>query len=434
MLYYVLIFLSFMQSVMGFTLISSSVMLFKEPIKKRVSMGLSLMFFGICLLSYLLFTSGAASVERFAILFILAIEVLWYLICSGDRFFVSLFSFLTFVNIYVSIGFIGDTLASGLEGNVFVGVLILIRASIFLVLTPLLSKYVRPRFRSLVKTLDKEWKKAILVPLMFLVIQISVLYYPQAYWNWPSNAWSRIIIAMVYLLFLAVYSLLYIQASAIVEKYDLEKRQLLMAQQEKLWEAELSRQRATATLAAQQRHDLHHHNAVIMGLLQGGELEDIKAYLKSFDSAVDVQNSTAYCVHPIVNSIMNHYAGRANQEDIKTSFEVNVPANIGIENIDLTCVLGNVLENALEGCLRLPKENEKVISVKVKSLDHRLRVRVENTCDTEIQFDGELPMTHKMGGGTGTKSIVYTAERYDGTAGFTLVDNKFIAQIVLNEK
>lgn len=434
MLYIVLVFLSFFQSVVGFTLMTSSVMLFKEPIKRRIAMGLGVMIFGIILLSFTLYARGAAPVERVAILVILVIQLSWYLICSKDRFFVSLFSFLTFVNIYVSISYISDNLAISFDGNAFVGARIVIRTLIYLVILPLLFKYVRVRFRNLVDTLDKEWRAATLVPLFFMWMQIMVLYYPAPYWHWTSGAWSRVIIVAVYMLFLAVYYLLYIQASAIVEKYALEKKQLLIAQQEKLWESELIRQKAEANLANQQRHDMHHHNAVIIDLLQNGDTEQLKAYMKSVDAALDAHNTNSFCSNPIANSIFNLYARRAEEEGIKTTFHVSVPKVIGIDNIDLTCVLGNALENALEGCLRLPKDVEREINVIVKFLDNRLRIQVENTCATDIVFDGEMPITQKQGGGTGTKSILYTAERYDGTAGFSAIDGNFITQIVLNGK
>jgi hypothetical protein len=405
---------------------------FKDPVKKRIMTGFFVMLCGISLLSYTLFTRGSDSVDSFAILVILVIELSWFLICSDDRFFVSLFSFLTFVNIYVSISYISDNLALNLDGSAFVGARIFIRMVIYIVILPLLFKFVRARFRRLVETLDKEWRAAILVPLLFLFMQSMVLYYPAPYWYWTNDSWSRVIIITVYMLFLAVYYLLYIQASAIVEKYALEKRQLLMAQQEKLWESELIRQKATATLAFQQRHDMHHHNAVIMGLIQSGDMSNLKSYMMSFEAALDTHHVNTFCLNPIANSIINVYAGRAEEENIKTEFYVNVPEGIGIDNIDLTCVLGNALENALEGCLRLPEDEEKEIIVTIKYFDSRLRVQVENTCRTDIIFEGELPVTQKVGGGTGTKSIIYTAERYDGTAGFTVMNGKFITQIVLN--
>jgi len=100
MLYNVLLFISFFQSVIGFTLMSSSLMLFKKPVKRRIITGFTVMLCGICILSYLIFMQGTDFVSSIAILFILGIELSWFLICSDDPFFVSLFSFLTFVNIY----------------------------------------------------------------------------------------------------------------------------------------------------------------------------------------------------------------------------------------------------------------------------------------------------------------------------------------------
>jgi len=431
-MYNMLVFLSFLESVIGFTLMSSSVMQFKTPIKVRIVTGLAIMILGISLLSYTLATQGSNSVDRYAVLVILVIELSWYLICSGDRFFVSLFTFLTFVNIYVSISYISDTLAFDLDGSLFVGARILIRLAIYLVILPLLFKFVRPYFRRLVDSLNKEWRAATLVPLMFLVMQIMVLYYPEPYWYRDIDHWSRFIIATAYLLFLAVYYILNIQSSAIVEKYAIEKRQMLMAQQEKLWESELARQKATAALLYQQRHDMHHHNAVIAEMLKNQELDRLKSYMESVDATLDLHNTNYFCTNPIANSIFNVYARRAEAEGIKIIFRVSVPESIGIDNVDLTCVLGNALENALEGCLRLPEKDEGEITVTAKFIDDRLRVQVENPCRTDISFEGELPVTQKQGGGTGTKSILYTAERYDGTAGFSVTEGKFICQIVLN--
>lgn len=434
MLYNTLLFLSFLQSVIGFTVMTSSVMLFKNPIKRRIVTGLAAMILGISILSFTLFTRGIDAVDRFPILVILLIEVSWFLICSGDRFFVSLFSFLTFVNIYVSISYTSDAIALNFESGDFVGTHMLLRLLIYLVIIPLLFKYVRTPFRMLVDTLDKEWRAATLVPLLFLLMQSLILYYPEPYWYWANDTWSRIIMVTVYLLFLAVYFLLYIQSNAIAEKYALEKRHLLMAQQEKLWESELIRQKAETTLANQQRHDMHHHNDAIMGLLQSGDLDTLKDYLVRYDEALEARRIAVFCLHPIANSLLNHYASQAEKENIKMTFHVSVPERIGIDHIDLTCVLGNALENALEGCQQQPADEEREIMITAKYFDKRLRLKIENTCRTDIAFDGELPVSHKQGGGTGTKSILYTAERYDGTAGFSTVNGRFTTQVVLNGK
>ena len=427
-----LVFLSFLQSVIGFILMSSSVISFRKPYKTRIVIGLLVMLSGISLLSYALYIEAFDVVNNSAIFIILAIQLLWFLICSDDSFFVSLFSFLTFVNIYVSISYISDNLAVNVEGSAFIIQRIIIRMVIYAIILPLLFKFVGIRFRRLVETLDREWRAATLVPLMFLIMQTMVLYYPDPYWHWGDTSWSRFIIATVYILFLAVYYLLYVQANSIAEKYALEKRQLLMAQQDKLWESELTRQKEATSLAFQQKHDMHHHNTVIMKLLQNSQIEELKVYMDEFDTKFTVHNHYFYCSNPIANSIFNEYASRAERKGIKINFHVSIPRDIGIDNVDITCILGNALENAVEGCLRLPKDVEKEISVTAKFIDNRLRIQVENTCLTDIMFEDDLPVTQKRGGGTGTKSIIYTSESYDGTAGFSVSDGKFITQIVLN--
>lgn len=429
-----LIFISFLQSVIGFALMSSALMRFKEPIKKRIVMGLSVMTLGIIYLWYILFTKGTDSVDHFAIIVILIIQLVWFLICADDNFFVSLFSFLTFVNIYISINYIGDTLAFSQSGSSFVIELIIIRTIIYIIIVPLLFKFIRPKFRGLVDALDKEWIIAGLMPLTFLLWQIILLYYPEPYWRGNRTIWDQYSIGVAYILFLLVYYQVYIQANAIVEKHALEKRQILMMQQEKLWESELARQKATSELIYQQRHDMRHHNIVIMGMLQSGKVEELKSYMKDFDAALEVTKTNVFCSNPIVNSILNLYVSKAETEHINMTVNAIIPENIGIDNIDLTCVLGNALENALEGCLRMSKYEEKHINFTSKFVDNRLRVQVENTCRNDIVFENDMPITQKKGGGTGTKSILYTVERYDGMVGFSIKDGKFVTQIVLNAR
>lgn len=425
-------FFSFIEAIAGMSLMTASVMCFREPVKKHVTIALILMIILISFFFGAIMKYGVDMVEVFSIMLICAVLSVWFFICSKDSFFVTVFNFLTFANIYGFASYTSDNLVIHNSGAIYMTEYIIIRAVIFAIIVLLLFKYVRPQFRRLAEALFNEWRAAIFVPLLFLVLQVLLLYYPEQYWNWEENSLNRYIIAIVYLLFLAVYNLLYIQANVIVEKYLLEKRDLMVSQQNKLWESELARQKTSVAVASQQRHDMRHHNAVIVGMLQSGNLEGLKDYMCSFDAALDENNADAFCTNPVVNSILNIYAKKAMESCIKMTYRVSVPESISIDNVDLTCVFGNVLENAMEGCLRLQKDDEKEIIVTAKFIDYRLRIQVENTCCNDIVFDGELPVTKKKGGGTGTKSIIYTAERYDGTAGFSVSNGKFIAQIVLN--
>lgn len=430
----VLLVFSFVESIFGAALTAASTMRFREPFKKRVAAGLAVMLCGIIILCAILFTRGVNSMDNVAIFFVLVIILAWFLICSDDTFFVSVFNFLTCVNIYVPITYISSSLGRNLSGVEYLIVYNITRTILYVAIIPFLFKFIRPRFRRLVDALDREWRAATLVPLIFLILQVILVYYPVPYWEWNSSNWNENVIIIVYVLFLAVYYLLYIQASGIVEKYALENRQLLVVQQDKLWESELARQKADVSLANQQRHDMHHHNAVITAMLKAGNLDELEAYMQGIDAALDMYESTIYCKNPIVNSICNAYAKKAEEEKIKIQFHTVVPEQTEIDNIDLTCIFGNALENAIEGCLRLPEEAVREITVTAKYIDERLRIQVENSCRDDIVFENELPKTQKKSGGTGIRSIIYTAELYDGTSSFSVSDGRFIAQIVLNSR
>ncbi|MDF3002892.1 MAG: hypothetical protein K0Q48_3011 [Bacillota bacterium] len=430
MLYPIIIFISFLEAAACFILLSASTIKFKEPRRKQMTAGVAVMLFFACFYIWIFFGLGIDAAQSFGILIILFSTISWFLICSGDHFFVSLFNYLTYINIFLLINCVSDTLSIHYAGLEYQLEYMVIRGLIYGMLVPLFFKFVRPRFRKLVSELNWEWRVNIIVPFIFLILQVFLLYFPEMYWF--RERYNSYLIIIVYVLFFAVYYMLYIQAAAIIEKYASEKRGLLMAQQNKLWEAELAGQKAAVAQAARQHHDMRHHNAVITNLLVSNDIDGLKNYMRRYDASLDEHMMTVYCSNPTVNSILSAYFIRAKQANIEVEISAAIPETVGIDPIDLTGVFANALENAIEGCLRLPEIAARHITVIVKYIDDRLRIQIENSCQDEIVFEDDLPLTQKKGGGTGTRSIVYTAEKYDGMVGFSVKDGKFYTQIVLN--
>jgi len=427
----ILVFIIFSESVAGFVLLATSFMKLREPKRKRVITALCFLLFYATVFLGVYFGLGIPTAEKLTIPINILMMSTWFIICSGDRFFVSLFIYLTQFNIFIAINCISDACAKtnwlGIKYSIqYLCIRGLIQTAVIL----LLFKFVRPRFRRLVDALDGEWKIMTLVPLAFLVLQIFLLYYPIMHWHRPSYNWYMIIATFV--LFFVVYYVIAIQATALMEKHALEERELLMAQQNKLWELQLSRQKAAVIEADRKHHDMRHHSAVIMDMLGSNNLADLKDYMQSYNANIDEYIVTTYCSNPTVNSILNAYSQRAIKENIIVDIRTAVPETIGIDSVDLTGVFANAFENAIEGCMWLPKGEKRQIIVTAKYINDRLRIQVENTCKSNIGFNEGLPVTEKKGGGTGTKSIVYTAEKYDGMAGFSVKEGKFYTQIVLN--
>lgn len=433
MLYYALLFIGFLEAIGCFVLMTTSTMKMREPVRKNVMIALSLMLLMISLFFAGILVFSVSTMEFFAIAITLVISGTWYFFCSADPFFVSLFQFLTFLNIYIAVGYISDRLTLDTDRLTYNIEYVIIRLCLYLIIIPVFFKYIRPGFRQLVDTLDTEWRNALLVPFLFLLLQICMLYYPVPYWHWEGDPWRTAISVIAYALFAAMYYLLYIQSSAIVRKNILEKRDLLMTQQNKLWEAEFYRREQADCLLRQQRHDLRHHNAVIINLLKEGLSGQLMSYMESFHAKEAYDGNKEYTKNPIVNSICNVYKQQADRAGIEMQLLVRVPENLAaIHSVDLTCIVCNILENAFEGCQRLPEDIPRNIDLKMKYMENRLYLQVKNTCVPDIVFEEELPVTQKEKGGTGIKSVLYTAEKYQGTANFYVEEGIFFTQIVLN--
>jgi len=206
-----------------------------------------------------------------------------------------------------------------------------------------------------------------------------------------------------------------------------------MTHQNKFWEAEFSRRKQADLLLRRQRHDMRHHNAVIVNMLREGLSDQLMAYMESFSTLEEHADNREYTKNPIVNSICNVYKQQADRFGILISFTIHVPENLdGMNSIDLTCIVCNILENAFEGCQRLPEHICREIDMQMKYAANRLYLQVKNTCVDGIVFEGDIPVTQKKKGGTGIKSVLYTAENYQGTTNFYVQEGKFITQIVLN--
>lgn len=71
---------------------------------------------------------------------------------------------------------------------------------------------------------------------------------------------------------------------------------------------------------------------------------------------------TDYCRINSVNALLNYYGQWAEQNGIKLSWKIQLPDDAGISQPDLCSVLGNVVENALDGCMTAHRQGRDIIS------------------------------------------------------------------------
>ncbi len=180
------------------------------------------------------------------------------------------------------------------------------------------------------------------------------------------------------------------------------------------------------------RHDYKHQLNVLEGLLREGRVEDMKVLLNSMEQNLDDAALPVYSPNPVINSLVYRYALSCGEHGIDFSFRSQLPRESPVDHYDLSVLLGNLLENALEACLTLPGDKEKYIAADIRYQGNQLCFQVKNSFDgILIMQNGEI-RSRKNNGGLGIRSIRAVCARYNGDYLPEAQGGEFTAYVLLN--
>ena len=99
-------------------------------------------------------------------------------------------------------------------------------------------------------------------------------------------------------------------------------------------------------------------------MLAQGKVEDASKYLEQLKIQQTERILLVNSHHPTIDAILNQAGYEAQSNDIDIQFVLNDLSKVGIPVVDLTVVMSNLLDNAIEGCQRLPADQKRRILVK----------------------------------------------------------------------
>ena len=181
-------------------------------------------------------------------------------------------------------------------------------------------------------------------------------------------------------------------------------------------------------------HDLHNHIEAIYQCLLQGDTEEAARYCEDLRTPVREISQTVWTGDKALDYLISSKLALAEQEHIKTKVNIEYPHNTNIRSVDLTTILGNLLDNALEAAQAAP-DGLRFLNLTIRRINAMLIIKVENGYGHDLKReDGKLLTTKsdRAFHGWGLKSVQTAADRYDGTISTDDKDGIFQSVVTLS--
>lgn len=276
--------------------------------------------------------------------------------------------------------------------------------------------------------IPKVWNTALIFPI--LLIAINVYSIPKAYKNMHVGRIlpvAIILFIITFILYISILWLFYTISKNITETNKIEEKNHILEIHNSQYKNLQHYMEETSKL----RHDFKHSIHMMNILANEGNIDEIKKHLSLYEEKLNIQSPKKYCFQSSINALLNYYNNIANNENIKTNWNINIPKEILISDFDLCNLLGNICDNAIRGSNS--EENEKYFNLKVDFLNNRLYIVSSNNFDGYIEKENDKYIsTKKVKSGVGIFSMESVAEKYNGIAEIINNDNKFMVNVMLN--
>lgn len=181
-------------------------------------------------------------------------------------------------------------------------------------------------------------------------------------------------------------------------------------------------------------HDLKNHIKILEILAGEERFDELTDYLDSFKRDVERRMIPTKTGCAAVDALLGDKLYQAGKQGTKMTLQLCDLSEMRLQSVDLCVILGNLLDNALEACARIPEEG--CISLRLKQEDDFYYLRVVNTAEAPVKkgqqyVSGKGNRDNGVGHGLGLRSAERLAHQYGGSLVTDYSDGTFTVVVRL---
>lgn len=215
--------------------------------------------------------------------------------------------------------------------------------------------------------------------------------------------------------------------------HEKEKENYILSMRNHSLEQQLAYHESATTDLKKIRHDINKNLTTISYLLKQDNVNESVAYINAITKALEMTKPIVNCGNDIIDAILNYKIVVCKQHNIDFRINVDQVPHLSINPMDLTAILANILDNAIEA-LDVINAEERYISGKIFCYKNYFSIVVKNPYLNRLIIEDGKINTHKadkVHHGYGLASIRSSVEKYGGSFKIYAENGIFKAVVML---
>ena len=179
------------------------------------------------------------------------------------------------------------------------------------------------------------------------------------------------------------------------------------------------------------RHDYHNHIQTLKAYLAMVQYEKASKYLDRLEEDLANVDMVLRTGNVMVDAILNSKLTLIQERNIQVNATAHVPDNLPVSDIDLSVLIGNLMDNAMEACELVP-EQERFIRVFIDVMKQQLYICITNSMFGNPKRKGNHLVSMKKGDhGFGLLRVDDIVTKHNGYINRQMEKGVFATEIML---
>lgn len=176
-------------------------------------------------------------------------------------------------------------------------------------------------------------------------------------------------------------------------------------------------------------HDFKKHLNIITGFVNEHEYTRLERYLKDISEEIRAEDNLVITGNQLIDLSLNANKLILSDNSISIRHEIKINDMSPISDLDFNIIFSNIIENAIESCLR---SDGHFIKIKLDRKERYIILKVLNPC-SKVNVNLESIKSDSEYHGYGIKNIEKIVRKYKGSCNFNYDrdNNLFISTVIL---